>query len=138
MAGNFLDTNILVYLASSDQTKADRAEALVRQGGTISVRVLDELSNVARRKLRMSWSEIDILLSSLRTLLTVEPITIDIHENGLALAERYTLSIYDSMIVASALHAKCDTIWSEDIKHGMIVDTQITIRNPFLPVIRAA
>ncbi len=27
MPGNFIDTNVLVYLASSDATKADRAAA---------------------------------------------------------------------------------------------------------------
>ena len=55
----------------------------------------------------------------LRGLLTVQPITVETHETGLALAERYSLSTYDAMIAASALHAGCDTLWSEDMQHGM-------------------
>ena len=50
---------------------------------------------------------------------------------GLALAERYGLSIYDSMIAASALEAGCDTLWSEDMQDGMVLDGQVRIVNPF-------
>ena len=53
MPGDFFDTNVLLYLVSEDTKKADRAEALVRQGGVISVQVLNEAANVARRKMRM-------------------------------------------------------------------------------------
>jgi len=49
MPGSFIDTNILVYLTSSDAAKADRAETIVRAGGTISIQVLNEAANVARR-----------------------------------------------------------------------------------------
>ena len=102
--------------------KADRAEAIIGGGGVISVQVLNELANVARRKMRMSWPDTHAFLSLLRGLLTVQPITIETHETGLALAERYNLSIYDAMIAASALHADCDTLWSEDMQHGMVLD----------------
>jgi predicted nucleic acid-binding protein len=57
MPGNFFDTNVLVYLASGDVAKADRAEATLAKGGSISVQVLNELANVARRKMQMSWDE---------------------------------------------------------------------------------
>ena len=96
MPGSFFDTNILVYLASGDSTKADRAEAVLRDGGAISVQVLNEVANVARRKMRMSWQETHGLLSSLRGLLDRHPVTLETHDLGLALAERYDLAIYDS------------------------------------------
>lgn len=131
MPGSFFDTNVLVYLASGDAAKADRAEALIGKGGVISVQVLNELTNVARRKMQMAWPDTHAFLSTLRSLLTVQPITVEIHETGLALAERYTLSTYDAMIVASALHANCDTVWSEDMQHGMQVENRLRIVNPF-------
>src|SRR5579864_8058598 len=131
MPGSFFDTNVLLYLASGDPAKADRAEQIVGNGGTISVQVLNELANVARRKMRMSWADTHSFLSTLRGLLTVEPVTVAIHESGLALAERYNLSIYDAMIAASALQADCDTLWSEDMQHGMAVDKRLKIVNPF-------
>ena len=131
MPASFFDTNVLVYLASGDATKADRAEAALAAGGAISVQVLNELANVARRKMKMSWADTHAFLNLLRGLLTVHPLTLETHETGLALAERYGLSTYDAMIAASALHARCDTLWSEDMQHGMTLDEGLRIVNPF-------
>lgn len=131
MPGSFLDTNVLVHLGSGDQEKADRAEDIVGQGGTISVQVLNELANVARRKMQLSWQDTRTFLSLVRGLLAVQPLTVDTHERGLALAERYALSAYDAMIVAAALQAECDTLWSEDMPHGLEIDGRLRIVNPF-------
>jgi predicted nucleic acid-binding protein len=131
MPGSFFDTNVLVYIASSDAAKADKAEAVIGGGGAISVQVLNELASVARRKMGMSWQDSRSFLSLLRGLLTVHPVTVEVHDAGLALAERYNLSIFDAMIVASALHAGCDTLWSEDMQHGMALDGRLRVVNPF-------
>jgi predicted nucleic acid-binding protein len=131
MPGSFVDTNVLVYIASGDPAKADRAEKIVRDGGTISVQVLNELTNVARRKMGLSWTDTHRFLSKLRGLLAVHPVTIETHETGLLLAERYSLSTYDAMIAASALHADCDMLWSEDMQDGMVVENKLRITNPF-------
>ena len=131
MPANFFDTNVLVYIASGDTKKADRAEAAIAAGGAISVQVLNELANVARRKMRMSWVDTHALLTMLRGLLTVHALTVETHETGLRLAERYGLSIYDAMIAAAAIHAGCDTLWSEDMQHQMKLDEGLHIVNPF-------
>ena len=133
MPGSFIDTNVLVYVASGDPVKAEQAEKVIADGGTISVQVLNELANVARRKMRMTWSETHALLSMIRALLPVQPIMVEIHETGLELAERYGLSIYDAMIAASALHAECDTLWSEDMHDGVVIQDRLRIANPFRP-----
>ena len=73
MPVSFFDTNVLVYLASGDALKADRAEVIIAAGGTISVQVLNELTNVARRKMRLSWDETHAMLTVLRGLLIVHP-----------------------------------------------------------------
>lgn len=72
----------------------------------------------------------------LRDLLTVHPLTVETHEAGLALAERYNLSTYDAMIAASAIEAGCDTLWSRDIRHGMVLEEGLRIVNPFRVAIR--
>jgi len=131
MPGKFFDTNVLVCIASGDTAKADRAEAILSDGGMISVQVLNELTNVTRRKMRMTWAETHAFLSLVRRLLAVQPITIEMHETGLSLAERYKLSTYDAMIVASALQAGCDTLWSEDLQHGMVLGQGLRVVNPF-------
>jgi predicted nucleic acid-binding protein len=131
MPGSFFDTNVLLYIASDDPAKADRAEELIGAGGTISVQVLNEITNVARRKMGMSWTETRAFLSMIRGLLPVQPLTLDIHETGLSLAERYGLSTYDGMIAASASHADCDTLWSEDMQDRVVPDDRLRIVNPF-------
>lgn len=131
MPANFFDSNVLVYIASGDRGRADRAEAAVAAGGAISVQVLYEITNVARRKMHMSWADTHAFLNLLRNLLTVHTLTVEIHETGLRLAERYGLSTYDAMIAAAALHAGCDTLWSEDMQHGMALDEGLRIVNPF-------
>jgi len=131
MPGSFFDTNVLLYIAAVDPAKADRAKELIGAGGMISVQALDEITNVARRKMGMSWAETRAFLSTIRGLLPVRPLTIDVHETGVRLAERYGLSIYDAMIAASALHADCDTLWSEDMQDGIVLDDRLRVVNPF-------
>ena len=127
----FFDTNVLLYLLSGDAAKADRAEALVIVGGVISVQVLNEFASVASRKLGMSWAEIREVLDTIRAVCRVEPITLETHDRGFALSERYGFSIYDSMILASALLAGCDRVFTEDLQDGQDIDGRLTVRNPF-------
>ncbi len=131
MPGSFIDTNVLIYVASGDAAKADRAEAVIRDGGHISVQVLNEFTHVARRNLHLSWTEARGFLSAIRGLLTVHPISVGIHEAGLALAERHGFSVWDAMVVASALDADCELLWSEDLRDGMMIESRLRIVNPF-------
>ena len=131
MPGNFFDTNVIIYAASADPLKAARAVQLIAGGGAISVQVLNEIANVTRRKMHKPWAEIREFLATLRGLLTVHPVTTEVHETGLALAERYGFAIFDGMIAASAQHAGCDTLWSEDMQHGMVLEEGLRIVNPF-------
>ena len=131
MPGSFLDSNTVLYLASEDLLKADRAQELVAEGGTISVQVLNEIANISRRKMGLSWAETRNFLLMIRGLLKVEPITIEIHDVGISLAERYQLSVYDSMIVSAALSAECDTLLSEDLQDGLLINGRLRVLNPF-------
>ncbi len=130
---DFFDTNVVLYLLSADMAKADRAEELISLGGTISVQVLNEFVAVASRKLRMPLSEIRDVLSQIRAVCTIEPITIETHDRALHIAERYGLSTYDALIVSAALLAGCKTLHSEDMQDGQVIEHQLTIRNPFKP-----
>jgi predicted nucleic acid-binding protein len=134
MPGSFFDTNVLVYLIAGDRDKAERTKAILRTGGTVSIQVLNELTNVARRKLRLSWDHTHLLLATVRKAAAVVPLTVDTHEAGLRLAARYSLSIYDAMIVAAASLSGCDTLWSEDMHHGLLIDGSLRIANPFRTV----
>ncbi len=130
-ANAFFDTNVLLYLLSKDAAKADRAEALLAAGGVISVQVLNEFVAVALRKLGLTWPEIHEVLGTAQSVCQVEPMTVATHARGLAIAERYGFSIYDSLIVAAALLAGCEVVWTEDLQDGQRIEDRLTVKNPF-------
>ena len=127
----FFDTNILVYAQQADG-KADRARALFAVGGKLSVQVLNEFTAVAWRKQRKDWREIAEAISDV--LAVVDPplaLTLDLHTFARALAEEHQLSFYDALIVASAIEAGCDILYSEDMQHGRTIGG-LAIVDPFL------
>ena len=130
MSGNFVDTNVVLYLLD-DGPKADRAEALLAQGPKISVQVLNEAMVNCRRKAGLSWEETGDFLSGIQALCPVVDLTLQTHEAGRALAERYGFSVYDAMIVAAALIANCTTLYTEDMHDGLLVQGQLRLVNPF-------
>jgi predicted nucleic acid-binding protein len=96
------------------------------------VQVLSEFAAVARRKTKMPWIEIRLALDSIKALCPDPlPITLDTHKEALAIAEKYAYGIYDALIVASALEARCTILYSEDMQDGQVIDKTLTIRSPF-------
>jgi predicted nucleic acid-binding protein len=127
----FLDTNILLYLLSGDPRKADLAEGLVVPGATINVQILNEFASTTIRKLGMKPPAVRDILRTIRRLCTVRDLTVSTHDRGFDLAERYGFSLYDALVVAAAIDAGCQTLYTEDMQHGQRVGGLI-IRNPFM------
>jgi predicted nucleic acid-binding protein len=127
----FCDSNVLVY-AFSDDMKRAQAMHLLGSGPDISVQVLNEFVNVSRKKLRNDWVAIHGALSIVHlNVNAIHPITLKTHDSGLLLAERYKFQTHDAMIVSAALIARCDTLYSEDMQDGMVIENRLIIRNPF-------
>lgn len=133
MADRFFDTNVLIYLLSADAAKADLIEERLAEGATVSVQVLNEFTSVALRKLGMSVTEIREALEPITAICHVVPLTIEIHQRGLRIAERYRFSFYDALIVAAALESSCTMLYTEDLQDGQVIDDTLAIRNPFRP-----
>lgn len=132
MTLEFVDTNVIIY-AFSAEAKASAAQAILARRCDISVQVLNEFATVARRKLTKDWQDIEHYLTWIETVCrTVHPIDVETHHRGIGLAKRYNFSIYDSMLVATALRAGATTLYSEDMQHGLLVDNQLRISNPFI------
>jgi len=128
----FYDTNVLVYVIGEKDERTVQAEALVASGGVVSVQVLNELTAVARRKLGMTWPDIEEVLAAIRVLCpSPVPLTLATHEAGLRIAAQYQFHIYDALIAAAALEVDCTTLYSEDLHDGQVIDERLTIRNPF-------
>jgi predicted nucleic acid-binding protein len=126
----FFDTNVLLYLLSDDARKAGRAEEILSSGGVVSVQVLNEFAAAALGKRMLDFAELREMLAKIREVCTVKAVDVETHELGLAVCERYHFSVYDSMIIAVALRARCSTLYSEDFQHRQAIE-RLTIRNPF-------
>ncbi|WP_024510288.1 PIN domain-containing protein [Bradyrhizobium sp. ARR65] len=127
----FLDTNILIY-AQQTGIKAEISQGLIDKGGTISVQVLNELANVLHKKQGRSWGDIELVLNDVDNALDPAlPLTATTHRAALALARDHRLSFYDALIVASAIEAGCDTLFTEDMQNGRNIGG-LAIVNPFV------
>ena len=130
MSAEFADTNVVLYLLD-DGPKAERAEEILGQGPRISVQVLNEAMVNCRRKAGLSWEDTGAFLEGIKSLCSVEGLTVQTHQVGRALAEKYQLSVYDAMIVSAALIAGSTTLWTEDMHDGLLVEDRLRVVNPF-------
>lgn len=128
----FVDSNVLLYLISADAAKASRVEPLLAGRIVVSVQVLNEFANVARRKHALPWPALSEVLTGILHFADVRPLTLETHLRGRALAERYGFGIYDALIAAAAIEADCGTLLSEDLQHGQVLEQSLTILNPFV------
>ncbi len=127
----FLDTNVLVYAVSTD-VRGPIARRLLRRGGVVSVQVLNEFANVARKKLGRDWPTVEEALRSFRELLDpVLPLTVATHEAAIGLAREHALPFYDALIIASALEGGCSQLLTEDLQDNRRFG-RLTVRNPFI------
>jgi predicted nucleic acid-binding protein len=128
----FFDTNILIYAFAAGDRRSVRAESLMAEGGVIGVQVLNEFTNVVRRKLNWDWNQVDAALAVIAELMgPARPLTAGIHTYALKLARASTLSFHDALVIAAAADANCHLLLTEDLQHGRKFGG-VTVENPFL------
>lgn len=135
----FLDTNILVYRhdpsdTAKRQTANDWIAALAHaRRGRLSWQVLNEYYAVAMRKLQDHGLAAGGLRLDVRSYSAWHPLgpSLALFERAWAVQDSYQLPWWDALIVAAALQLECSTLLSEDMQHGLIVDSQLRIVNPF-------
>lgn len=132
-----IDTNIAVY-TFTDTPQRDMARELLERGPMISVQLLNEFTNIASRKLARSWTNMSTALLDIRRLaVNIRPVDLDVHELGLALLGRHQISVYDSLMLAAAVLMDCDSFYSENMQHGLVIEDRLTIINPLLQLVAA-
>jgi predicted nucleic acid-binding protein len=135
----FLDTNILVYCFDANaMEKRERANRLVRDGierrtGVISYQVVQEFINLALRRFEPRMRAEDVQQYAtvvLRPLLAVTS-SMELCRQALEITERYRIGWYDSLIVAAAVEAGSEVLYSEDLQHRQRI-AGIEVINPFV------
>ena len=127
----FADTNILVYAQGSDRLKSQRALDIIEGLPVVSTQVINETISALTRKYGFHLIEAHEVAASFLELCEVAPVTADTIREAIRLVARYQFSHWDSLIVAAALLAQCDTLYSEDLQHDMLIEGKLRISNPF-------
>ena len=129
----FVDSNIFLYaLSDLDLSKQLIAGDLITQEIMISTQVINEVSSNLIKKLKFNNTEVCAFVESCYAHYLV----INFNQKTFTLAcdlrEKYSLSYYDSLIVASALISKATVLYSEDMQHNLDINKKMRIINPFI------
>jgi len=131
----FLDCNIVIYIYCNNEIyKQGIAQSLFKNKiVVISTQVLQETANTLHKKFKADYDIISAILSEcVNNASHLHVNTKKTVINACSIAKRFQLSFYDSVIISSALEAGCQTIYSEDMQHNMLIDNTLTIVNPFI------
>ena len=128
----FADTNIVVYAVGQDSDKRTKARQILTQGVIVSSQVINETVSVLTRKQGANLVAAHEVAESLLDLCEVAPVDASTIREAIRLVRRYKLSHWDSLIVAAALLAGCEKLYSQDMQHGQVFDEQLKVINPFL------
>ena len=137
----FLDTNIFIYSFDSSNPKKQKtahqliSNALSGDIGCISYQVIQEFVNVAKQKFDIPLMKHDCLTyitNILEPLIELLP-SIELYKSALDIKEGWQYSFYDSLIIAAALRANCNILYTEDLQHEQKI-REMVILNPFIPV----
>lgn len=131
---SFTDSNVWLYsfIVTQDPNKTAIANKIIQSGNIcLSGQVVNEVcSNLIRKQ---SFDETRIKQVIARFYFA--HLVIDLNEQILLAASdlrvRYNFSFWDGLIVASALAANADTLYSEDMHDGLTVENKLKIVNPF-------
>lgn len=133
----FLDSNIWLYslLAQQSAEKSSVSRELIqanRQQIAISSQVVIEVAANLLRKGKFDELEIAKYIEITYADHHVIDVSQEILLSASNLRERYSLSYFDSMIVAAALETNSTILYSEDMQDGLIINEQLIIVNPFV------
>lgn len=131
----FVDTNVFVYAALQDSAnRQKRVAAIAVLSGShkivVNTQVLNEFSAVLLKN-RFSDDDIRARVENIAADSSVVLVNLDTIRLGWDMRKRYQLSFWDSLIVASALRAGCNTLYTEDLQHAMVIDSTLHVVNPF-------
>jgi len=120
------------FIESDDPTKSAAARELIAEiEPIVSVQVVNEVCVNLLRRAAFSEDQIGRLISSFYQRYVVVELGQPVMMEASRLRSRYSLSFWDSMIVAAALQAGASVLYSEDMQHGWQLEEQLRVLDPF-------
>ena len=131
-AESFLDSNIILYnYMNTEVAKKNLSERLIKRAEhVISAQVIGEVCNNLRKKLQYTPDELEGVIEELYVSFNIISVDKNVYLRVPGLLRKYSVSFWDSLIIAAALDSGCTTLYSEDMQDGLKIDF-LTIVNPF-------
>ena len=130
----FIDTNIWLYaFMEQDLGKSKIAREFIDKNIEyicLSTQVLNEICINLLRKAGYSENDIKTLINNFYQVYEIYPIEVEDCIKASDIREKFNISYWDSLIVASALNNQCTILLSEDMQHNQKIES-LKIINPF-------
>ena len=137
----FIDSNIWLYSLTTprdgeDMSKRNKAikclRNLVEQKTIVaSIQVVNEFHWNMLRKFKINDDSVaEIVKVNIESLAVITEIGYSAYRRAFSIRKKYSISFWDSLIVASALEAECEMLYTEDLQHGQVIENRLTICNP--------
>jgi predicted nucleic acid-binding protein len=133
----FLDSNILIYCYSNSELDKQKIARSIFENTNdiyISIQVINEVTNILFKKLKLATTDIINTILQISNLVTTFNFDINTQLEAIKIKEKYKLQYYDALIIATALENDCTVLYSEDMQNGLIINDTLTIVNPFKKV----
>ncbi len=139
----FVDSNIWLYALTTprdgeEMSKRNKAIESLRELASkktivVSIQVINEFHWNMIRKFKINDDSVaEIVKINIESIAVINEIGYSVYRKAFDLRKKYSLSFWDSLIVASALEAECEMLYTEDMQHGQIIESSLTVYNPFL------
>ena len=129
----FLDSNVCIYAFDTDNRKKEKSlDLIISNQAAVSTQVLMEISNIALKKLKFRHDEIQRSVDCITTFCSLHIIELSTVKLAFQISRQYKYSLYDALIIASALESNCNVLYSEDMQHNQLIEGKLKIINPFL------
>ena len=132
----FLDTNIILYAKLESDIEKDKTDHIIKilryseEQFVISTQVLIEITNQLFKN-KVQDTIIRNIAEAIEEEFELHPVNTSTIKKAIDIKSKYKFSFWDSLIVASALENKCGILYTEDLQHGQVIETNLKVVNPF-------
>ena len=138
MTQYFIDSNIWLYrfIVNTNDANSIKKQQIAtsitsQENLLVSTQVINEVCANLIRKAGFDNSQIQTLIKEFAEGCEILPLSLETIQYAAKLRNNYSLSFWDSLIIASAILGKASILYSEDMQNGLIINNTLQIVNPF-------
>lgn len=136
----FVDTNLWIYAFIKSEKDANKHKIMVSFlenlnetcNIVISIQIINEFHWVMKKKYKIDEKQIRKKINDgIIKVSNVSSINLNTYKKSCDIRDKYSITFWDSLIIASAIENNCNILYSEDMKEDLNIENKVKIRNPF-------